>query len=316
MDLDLNSVRVAPSLKWDEAFGAWLYANGKRPNTINAYLQDNHRFAAFFEAENGQSFDVSLLNATDVKKYFARDDADKSVSPRSRNRRLASLRVLVHFAVESGLLEYDPTVAIKREKVKVVPRDRSEVEMHALDDIVMRGGHLCYATDNQAWLGKRDRVIWILFKDAGLRVSEVCTIEVFDVDFEESKIHVMGKGGKKDFVILSKNAMNEISAWLEIRPAGVSTMLVTDQHGNGITRSQVWRRVKMIGEAAGIDNLCPHDLRHTFAFSVADTFMKQGLSQFSAMNGVCDQLRHGDVKTSSLYFGIRESQIRAAMEVR
>lgn len=314
--IDLTTIQVTPALKWDQAFGAWLFNNEKAKNTISAYLQDLHQFAAFFEVENGQEFDPSLLNATDIKKYFSRQDADKSVAPRSRNRRLAALRVLVAWAVEIGILEYDPTVSIRREKVKTIPRDRTVQEMQALNDVVDQGSHLRCATELHAFLGKRDRMIWILCKDAGLRENEVRDVDVTDVDFAEGKLHVMGKGGKKDYVLLSANAMDEIASWLKVRPGGVSQALVTDRHGDRISRSQVWRRIKMMGAAAKVENLKPHDLRHTFGFTVAEALMAQGLPQLTVQNGIRDQLRHGDVKTSGLYFGIRESQIRAAMEVR
>lgn len=312
--VDITQLPVAPTLHWLEAFGAWIFHNGKARNTISAYLRDARHFAAFFERENAQDFEPGLLNATDVKKYFARQDADKSVAPRSRNRRLASLRVLVKWAVENGILEYDPTVSIKREKVKTIPRDRTPDEMQTLSDVVDHGSHLRCATELHAWLGKRDRMIWILCKDAGLRENEVAAVDVEDVRFDEGRIYVMGKGGKKDYVNVSTRTMDEIASWLDVRPVGVSQALVTDWNGDRISRSTVWRRIKMLGAAAKVENLKPHDLRHTFGFSVAEALLAQGLPQLTATNGVRDQLRHGDVKTSSLYFGIRESQIRAAME--
>jgi len=312
--INLTDLPVAPSLQWDQAFGAWLFNNGKSRNTISAYLQDMRHFGEFFRAENGQDFDPSLLNATDVKKYFAQLDADKNVAPRTRNRRLASLRVLVRFAVETGALEYDPTVSIKREKVKAIPRDRTAAEMQSLDYAIDNGAHLRCFTERHAWLGRRDRMIFVLCKDAGLRESEVCSVDVDDVDFADGKIYIMGKGGKKDYVNVSTHTLDEIASWLNVRPAGRSQAFITDEYGNRITRSTVWRRIKMIGAAADVNNLRPHDLRHTFAYAVAQSLLDQGVPQFAAMNGVQHQLRHGDSKTSALYFGIRDSQIRAAME--
>lgn len=310
----LTDLALTPTLEWHQAFGAWLFTNEKSINTINAYLQDVRHFAMFFLQENGQAFDPSFLNATDIKKYFSQLDTDKSVAPRTRNRRLASLRVLVRYAVEIGALEYDPTVSVKREKVKAIPRDRTAAEMQSLNTILENGGHVRCTTELHAWLARRDRMIFILCKDAGFRESEVCSVDVDDVDFEDGIIHVMGKGGKKDYVNVSTKTLEEIASWLTLRPAGTSQALITDQAGNRITRSTVWRRIKMIGQAANVNNLRPHDLRHTFAYAVAQSLLDQGLPQLAAMNGVQNQLRHGDTKTSALYFGIRDSQIRAAME--
>lgn len=312
--IDLTQLTVAPTIHWIEDFGAWLHEQGRSVNTISAYLQDLRHFRNFFQRENDEAFAPSFLNAMDVKKYFARMDADKDVAVNSRNRRLASLRVMVGWAVEIGVLEYDPTVCIKRVAVEPSPRDRTRDEMSRLDAVVNDGLHLRCASAGHAWLGLRDRMLWILFKEAGLRISEIAASDVGDIDFEAGKIYVMGKGAKKAEVKVGSHLLDEARAWLNARRVN-SSALITDQDGERITRGQIWRRIKMIGGAAGIGNLKPHDLRHTFAYTVADAFMAQGLSEFAIKNGVRKQLRHADEKTTGIYFGIRDSQIRAAMEV-
>lgn len=312
--IDLTTLPVAPAMHWVEAFGSWLHKNDKAANTISAYLQDIRHFGDFFRTTNGQDFTPSMLNASDVKTYFSKLDADKSVAPRTRNRRLASLRVLVRFAVETGMLEYDPTISIKREKVKAIPRDRTREEIHAINQVVDAGSHLRCSTNRHALLGRRDRMIYILGKNVGLRESEIKDADIEDVDFANGKIYVMGKGSKKDYVDVSRETLEEVASWLELRPVGKSQALITDEFGNRITRTTVWRRIKLMGSAAKVANLRPHDLRHTFAFAVAHSFLGQGLSQLAATNGVQHQLRHGDSKTSLNYFGVSESQIRSAME--
>ena len=277
-------------------------------------MQDLRHFSEFFHLENASAFSPDQLNATDVKKYFAGQDADKSVKPASRNRRLASLRVLVHWAVEAGLLEYDPTISIKRQPVEPSPRDRSGDEMARLNMVISSGSHLKHQSENHIWLGFRDRVIWILFNSAGLRISEVVGLDVNDLDFSASEINVLGKGSKKATVKVNPDAMNEIAEWLKMRGM-TSDAVISDFQGKRITRGQAWRRVKMIGEAAGVNDLKPHDLRHTYAFALSDALKKQGLPETAITNGVRKQLRHADEKTTRLYFGVRDSQIRAALEV-
>ncbi len=313
---DLNHFRVASSLHWTEAFGSWLHSHERRPNTINAYLQDVRHFADFFGRENGQAFEPSLLNATDVKKYFARQDADKTVAPSSRNRRLASMHVLVEWAVEAGILEYDPTVSVKRVKYELSPRDRTEDEMTRLDGVVQDGSHLRCPSEGHAWLGKRDRVIWLLLKDAGLRIHEVAGLDIADLDFEAGKIHVLGKGGKKAPVIVSKAFMDVLASWLDLRPVSAGHAVITDWHGQRITTGQIRKRVKMMGEAAKVLGLNPHDLRHNFVYSTLDTMLKQDLSMPVALDAARKQARHGDSKTTMMYLRSRDSQIRAAVEAR
>lgn len=313
---DLTQLRVAPTIHWMEDFGAWLHEHDRRPNTISAYLQDVRHFADFFENENGEHFTPGLLNATDVKKYFARQDADKDIAIASRNRRLASLKVLVEWAVAMGVLEYDPTVCIKRQSLgQIIPRDRTQDEMVRLNAVVSEGSYLRCASEGHAWLGQRDRVIWLVMTGAGLRIHEVAGLDVDDLDFDANKIFVMGKGGKKADVDVSTEFMNEIASWMQLRPVSAGQALITDQEGNRITTGQIRRRIQLIGEGAGVKDLKPHDLRHTYAYLLSDALMNLGLPMLSAMNGVRKQLRHGDLKTTTLYFGVRESQIRAAVEV-
>lgn len=307
-------VQVAiTQLDWRNEFGFWLRQNDRVQKTVDAYLQDMRHFANYFETANGQPFTPDQLNATDVKGYFAAQDMDKAVAPASRNRRLASLRVMVRWSVEAGLLEYDPTISIKRQPVEPSPRDRSSSEMARLNMVISSGSHLKYQTENHIWLGLRDSAIWILFNAAGLRISEVVGLDVADLDFASNEIHVLGKGGKKAPVLVSADAMAEIAEWIKTRGV-TSDAVITDWDGKRITREQVWRRIRMIGQAAGVNDLKPHDLRHTFAYAVSDRLHKQGLPETAITNGVRKQLRHADEKTTRLYFGVRESQIRAAME--
>lgn len=310
---EITQLTVAPTIHWSESFAAWLHEHDRRPNTINAYLQDMRHFAVFFLRENGEVFTPGLLNATDVKKYFAQQDADKSVAATSRNRRLASLRVLVEWAVEIGILEYDPTVCIKRQPVELTPRDRNVDEVARLDEVVRCGSHIACAGNRHAWLALRDRVIWALFMDTGLRIHEVAKLDVDDLDFDSGKISIIGKGAKKATICVPSGLLSMLAEWMESRPT--CTALVTDWNGERLTTGQIRRRVKMIGEAAGIHDLNPHDLRHTYAYLYADVLKRQGLPELAITDGVRKQLRHADEKTTRLYFRVRESQIRAAVEM-
>lgn len=312
MNIVLTQLTVA--LEWRIEFGLWLRERGRVKSTIDAYMQDLRHFSTFFHLENASAFSPSQLTAVDVKKYFAEQDANKSVAPSSRNRRLASLRVLVQWAAEVGLLEYDPTISIKRQPVEPSPRDRSDAEMVKLNAVISAGSHLKCQTEQHVWLGLRDRVIWILFNSAGLRESEVAGLDVCDLDFAANEINVYGKGSKKAPVRMSAEAMSEVAQWLEMR--GVkSDAVVTDWKGQRITRGQIWKRIKMIGAAGNVDDLKPHDLRHTYAYAYDEALRKIGVPESARRNAVRKQMRHADAKTTDLYFGVRESQLRAALEV-
>lgn len=310
---DLSQIRVAPALHWTEGFALWLHRSGRMPKTIEAYLQDLRHFGRYFERVNGQAFSPDQLNATDVRSYFADQDADKAVAASSRNRRLASLRVLVEWAVEVGILEYDPTVAVKRVAVELSPRDRSKAEMASLEAAVMDRAHLRCQTEAHAKLGERDQVIWCLFRDAGLRIHEIAGLDVDDLDLEAGEIHVLGKGAKKAKVIIPSTLVAVLSSWLERKPISADGALITDWHGQRISTGQIRRRLELMGQAAGVD-VKPHDLRHTYVYSLLDAMLEQGKHMPVALDAARKQARHGDVKTTMMYLRSRDSQIRSAVE--
>ena len=303
--IDLTTLPVAPTLHWSEAFGAWLHDTGRKPLTISAYLQDMHHYFRYF----------SEINAVNVKAYFAMQDVDNTVKPTSRNRRLATLKVFVQWAVSEGLMDADPTVSIKRVEVELSPRDRTPVEMDALRTVAQDMSHLKYHTESHALLGLRDRLVWNLFELTGMRIHEIANLQISDVDPETMTIHVLGKGGKKAPVKMSQRLWDVIASWLERMPASVEGNLVTDWNGHGLGTSQIRRRIQMMGQSAGVEDIKPHDLRHTRAYALLDQLRAQGIPDPIALDGVRKELRHGDARTTQkFYLRVRDSQIRAAVE--
>jgi site-specific recombinase XerC len=305
--IDLNTLPVATSLHWSEAFGAWLHDSGRKPLTISAYLQDMRHYFRYF----------GELNAVNVKSYFAMQDVDNTVKPSSRNRRLASMRVFVQWSVEAGFLDADPTVGVKRVDVELSPRDRTADEMSALDAVASGAAHLKCQTEAHGLLGLRDELIWNLFKDTGMRIHEIAGLQISDVELEASTINVLGKGGKKAPVIIPQRLVDVIAAWIQLMPVSVDGNLVVDWNGYGISTGQVRRRIQMMGEKAGVQDLKPHDLRHTYVYSTIDAAMSQGMDLPVALDVARKQSRHGDVRTTmKFYLHARVSQVRAVAEAR
>lgn len=302
---DITQLPVAPSLHWSEEFATWLHENGRSANTISAYVQDMRHYFRYF----------GEINAVNVKSYFAMQDVDNTVKPSSRNRRLASMRVFIQWAVSAGLMDADPTVSVKRVDVELSPRDRTAVEMSKLRNVAQDGSHLKCHTENHALLGLRDQLIWNLFELTGMRIHEIARLQISDVDPEQMVIHVLGKGSKKAPVKMSARLWDMIASWLDHMPVSVDGNLVTDWNGHGLSTGQIRRRIQMMGETAGVNNLNPHDLRHTRAYNLLDQFRSQGIPDPIALDGVRKELRHGDARTTQkFYLRVRDSQVRAAVE--
>lgn len=300
------------AIHWAEDFAAWLHESGRAAKTIEAYLQDLRHWARFFQRINGQGFAPELMNATDVKAYFAWQ-ADIKAAPASRNRRLASLRVLVEWARESGRLDYDPTGSIRRARQsKLPPRAKTGPEFAQLEAVATAGEHLKRHTELYGVLGVRDQVVWGLFARAGLRIAEIAGLDLADLHLDENMIRVKGKGGVIGEVIIPDELVAEIHAWLKVRP-GPGVSLVTDWHGGRITTGQIRRRVQAIGETAGV-KVSPHDLRHTYVYRLLDAFLNDGVHLPVALDAVRQQARHGSAQTTMLYLRARYEDIRSAVE--
>jgi integrase len=200
-------------------------------------------------------------------------------------------------------------------KTVILPRDRTPIEMDALRNVASDASHLKCQTERHSLLGLRDWLIWNLFESTGMRIHEIAGLKISDVDPQLRIIHVLGKGGKKAPVQMSQRLMEVIASWLDRMPDSVEGNLVTDWNGHGLSTGQIRIRIQMMGERAGVQDLKPHDLRHTYAYELIDQLRAQGDADAVALDGVRKQLRHGDARTTQKYYlHVRDSHLRAAVE--
>lgn len=317
---DISQWKVAPSLHWSEAFAAWLAEDGRKKGgrgklgrlSIQAYLQDVKHFGRWFEQAQAVGFSFDLMSREVVRAYFDWQDGIHA-APNSRNRRLASLKVFVRFGQESGLLDFDPTDCIERaSEESLPPRAKTADEMKALETVLSSGGHLRRKTAKYDFLGMRDMVIFTLAIGAGLRESEIAALQIRNVNFKTKYISLKGKGGHTGHVKVNKETLSVLTAWLKMRPANGESV-VCDWKGNGLSRSQIWRRLRDVGLAAEMD-LSPHDLRHTFCLGVMRKALKDGLSPESALDAVRRQGRHRDERTAQRYLRATDNDLERIME--
>lgn len=309
---NLHEWKVAPTLHWQEAFAAWLHDNNKAAKTVEAYLQDVRHLARWFEQAQGRAFVLSELQRDQVRAYFDWQKATKA-AVNSRNRRLASLRVLAQWAMQAGILADDPTERIARaEQRRLPPRAKEEAEYGDLVLAAASGIHLKRQTEKHTVLGIRDRAVFGLMGLAGLRIAEVAGLDVDDLRLEQGTIYVRGKGGVEGEVVIGQELQDILAGWMQVRP-GCGRALITNWDGERISTGQIRRRVEMIGKAAGVD-LKPHDLRHTYVYRLLDKFLQGGMHLPVALDAVRLQARHGDTRTTMTYLRANYQQIKMAVE--
>jgi len=142
----------------------------------------------------------------------------------------------------------------------------------------------------------RDQGMVLLMVQAGLREGEVCSLDVSDVSLGERKGKVvvrLGKRGKRREVPLGNEARRAVTLWLEMRGgAGEEEPLFGGKSSERLTTRTVQRRVKEIGRLAGITDLTPHMLRHTFAKRLLD------VSQLTVVQSL---MGHARISTTARY---------------
>lgn len=266
------------------------------PNTLDAYLTDLEKLLHFLEGEEIDILDVTL----DDLQRFSAGLHDIGIHPRSQARILSGIKSFFHFLVLADYLEGDPSELLEGPKIGFkLPEVLTVAEIDTIISTV----------DLSKPEGQRNRAILETLYSCGLRVSELCTLKLSDLYFEEEFIKVTGKGNKQRLVPISPRAIKEIRYWLEdrkrwkIKP-GFEDYVFLARWGNGISRIMIFHLIKELAEQAGITkNISPHTFRHSFA-----THLLEGGANLRAIQCM---LGHESIATTEIYTHIDRHMLRS-----
>jgi integrase/recombinase XerD len=276
-------------------------------NTVMAYGRDLGKLLAFAEAAG-----VSEIEAIDlgVVSGWIREMSRAGLGPRSTARHLSSARGLCKFLMREGILRADPTELAARPRFgRKLPRALGESEMVTLIE----------APPPDTLRGLRDRAMLSLMYAAGLRVSELVSLTIGDVDRARGIVSALGKGKKRRLVPLGEVALDHLAAYLHAREADasakatrlgggnakVSPILFPSPRGGKLTRQAFWKIVGRTARGAGIrGHVHPHQLRHSFATHL--------LSGGADLRSVQTLLGHANVATTEIYTHVSQDRVRQA----
>ncbi|RJP53331.1 MAG: hypothetical protein C4583_04960 [Anaerolineaceae bacterium] len=306
---DFGQVRVA--LGWREEFGLWLRNTPSQKNrardqkTLEAYERDIKLMAVWYQDRYAVDFEPSQINTVNLQEYFVQFEN----APKTHKRKLASVRLLIKWAMLAGELDSDPSEWIGYvDAVEEAPRDVTPDEQSRLEAAAQA------LEESGTLLGQRDSLILHLMLDMGLRISEAIEVKRSDLDLENGKIHVLGKGKKHRWPHVKSALANRIRAWLDRMPVALEGTLITDERGNAIDRHTAWVRFTLIAEAAGV-TCTPHSMRHTFVMNYMAAYMRGDPSRFpAALKAASQETGDNEVVLLKYYTGPRESEMRAAVE--
>ena len=227
-------------------------------NTLDAYLTDLGKLLRFLDAEKISMLEVSL----DDLQRFAAGLHDIGIHPRSQARIISGIKSFLHFLVIADYREDDPSELLEGPKIGFKIPEVLTVE--EIDTIIS-------TVDLSKKEGQRNRAILETLYSCGLRVSELCSLKLSELYFDEGFIKVEGKGSKQRLVPISPRAIKEIKNWLIDRnlgkiKKGFEDYVFLARWGNSISRIMVFHLIKELAEKAGITkNISPHTFRHSFA---------------------------------------------------
>lgn len=216
-------------------------------------------------------------------------------------RTLVAVRGLHRFLVADGLAEADPSVELAGPRPgKRLPKALAVAEVEAL----------LGAPRGEEPIALRDRAMLELLYAGGLRISELVTLDIDDVDVEGRTARCTGKGSRDRVVPIGRAATAALEAWLvrgrpALRPGGA--WLFCNQRGGRLTRQGGWKIVKAHAEAAGLgEKVSPHTLRHSFA-----THLLEGGADVRVVQ---DLLGHASVNTTQVYTLVTEHRLRTVYD--
>ena len=254
------------------------------PHTVAAYTRDLTALFEFCEREGVSDF--KALDSFAVRR-FAAESHRKGLGARSVARRLSAVRTFLNFLIETGVVKSNVGVHVQAPKP---PR-----RLPATLDADQVASLLAISGDDPLTL--RDRAMLELFYSSGLRLAELVSLDLGDVDTADRTVRVVGKGSKARVVPVGKQALAALHDWLAVRSelarAGEMAMFLS-RRGTRVSPRTVQQRVNDWARKQAVPTgVHPHMLRHSFATHV--------LESSRDLRAVQEMLGHASLSTTQIY---------------
>ncbi|MGH9852392.1 MAG: tyrosine recombinase, partial [Blastocatellia bacterium] len=214
-------------------------------------------------------------------------------------RFISSVRGLFRFALTEGLVKQDPTAYLESRKAwQTLPRFLSQEEVDKLLE----------QPDLNNDIGFRDRTMLEVLYATGLRVSELVSLKVSDLELVAGVLSCLGKGSKQRLVPLGRSALSYLRNYFGVRQRLLkgkrSDTLFIEPGADPITRQKFWKIIKRYGESANLGHVTPHMLRHSFATAL--------LENGADLRSVQMLLGHSDISTTQIYTHVTNDRLKSA----
>ncbi len=276
---------------------------GRSPRTIKSYSFFLNRFAEFAHSPSPTSITPQMVRQYKLYLNRYRDEHGHELSKSTQNRHLVALRSFLSY-----LAQQEEMNVLSKDRVELI--DEGDRKVKVLEESSLQA--FLNVPDTKTRTGMRDRAILELLFSTGLRVSELVSLDVADLNFKTREVSVMGKGRKVRVVFVSDSASGAVQSYLATREDEFKPLFIRykggeakDPEGKDLRLSvrSIERLVKKYALLAGIAvDPTPHTLRHTFATDL--------LRRGADIRAVQELLGHKDISTTQIYTHVTNPQLK------
>ena len=269
---------------------------GFSKNTILSYKSDILQYKNFLNEKNVLNWKDTSANLILIFQHKLKT---KALSNSSISRKIASIRSFYKFLFRENFLNFNPT-----ENVLVPKQIKKLPSVFSTDEV----DRLLSKANIENVLGIRDKAMLELLYATGIRVSELVSIRLRDVNLNIGYILVFGKGRKQRIVPIGSTALYYLQNYLQnsrnkILKDRISETLFVNRYGGKISRQAMWKLIKKYVKMTGITkNLTPHTLRHSFATHL--------LERGADLRSVQEMLGHANISTTQIYTHITRERLK------
>lgn len=274
---------------------------GLSDNSVVNYGLDLKKLIEFIETHQSESTPLSI-SEEEIKRFVYESSED--LNPRSQARLISGLKNFFSFLIFSDYRETDPTALIEAPKTgRQIP---DTLSLKEIDELIS-------AIDLSSPQGERNRSILETLYGCGLRVSELISLKISDLFFDEGFIKVTGKGNKQRFVPISEITQKYINLYINgVRvhqkiTKGHEDILYLNRRGKQLTRAMIFTIIRNLSKQVGFKKkISPHTFRHSFASHL--------LENGADLRAIQQMLGHESITTTEIYVHTNQKQLRSVME--
>lgn len=292
-------------MKWHEALKEYLLylkiERGLALNSVENYGRDIQKLIAFLE-ENDIHASPIVISDEIIQQFIY--EVSKNLNARSQSRIISGLRSFFVYLIFENYRKDNPTTLLETPKI-----GRKLPDTLSIEEIDTLFSHI----DLSHPQGERNRAILETLYSCGLRVTELITLQISDLFFEEGFIRVIGKGDKQRFVPINVETqkfiliyLNHIRNQIKVQK-GYDDTLFLNRRGKQLTRNMIFIIIKELTKKAGIKKkVSPHTFRHSFATHL--------LENGADLRSIQQMLGHESITTTEIYMHVDKSFLKEVIE--